>query len=173
MDGDADLEEAHRIREERIPCVPPLVYLWDPGEVDPPASSRPQRKFSNFQIFSNLPFSPHLIALLRHNPVTSPPRHLSQLHRSTNNFQHRPQIFVVLELTTKVPRSPVQRIPISRQVHGPHYPTKPPKHSQLFRRMCSSSPSKSKLDLYVDFCDCRRQSALSLAPDSSIPVNPQ
>jgi hypothetical protein len=27
-------EEAHRIREG-MPCVPPLVYLWDPGEVDP------------------------------------------------------------------------------------------------------------------------------------------
>jgi hypothetical protein len=59
MDGDADLErEAHRIREEGIPCVPPLVYLlWDPGEVDPPASSRPQKiKKSNLL---NLSFSPH------------------------------------------------------------------------------------------------------------------
>src|ERR1700677_4490297 len=29
-------------------CVPPLVYLWDPREVDPPAVSRP-RKFENSQ----------------------------------------------------------------------------------------------------------------------------
>ena len=44
-----DLEEAHRFREEGIPCVPPLVYLlWDPEEVDPPARSRP-RKSQNFK----------------------------------------------------------------------------------------------------------------------------
>jgi hypothetical protein len=52
LDGDADLErEAHRSREEGMPCVPPLAYLWDPGEVDPPASSRP-RKITKFSIFS-------------------------------------------------------------------------------------------------------------------------
>jgi hypothetical protein len=39
MDGDVDLEEAHRIREEGILCVPPLVYLLDPGKVDPPAEA--------------------------------------------------------------------------------------------------------------------------------------
>ena len=45
-----DLErEAHRSREEGMPCVPPLVYLlWDPGQLDPPARSRP-RKSQNFK----------------------------------------------------------------------------------------------------------------------------
>jgi hypothetical protein len=52
MDGDADLErEAHRIREAGMPCVPPLVYLlWDPGQLDPPARSRPRKS----QIFNLL-----------------------------------------------------------------------------------------------------------------------
>jgi hypothetical protein len=50
MDGDADLErEAHRIREEGIPCVPPLVYLlWDPGKWIPrQEAGLENRKFSN------------------------------------------------------------------------------------------------------------------------------
>jgi hypothetical protein len=53
MDGDVDLEEAHRFREEGIPCVSPLVYLWDPGEDGSPGE-QPASKIANFQISSNV-----------------------------------------------------------------------------------------------------------------------
>ena len=43
-----DLEEAHWKQE--CPVCNPLVYLWDPGEVDPPALRRPRK----FQILRNL-----------------------------------------------------------------------------------------------------------------------
>ena len=49
MDGDADLK---RRTGAGMVCVPPLVYLWDPGEVDPPAAAG--LEISNFQIFGNL-----------------------------------------------------------------------------------------------------------------------
>src|ERR1700677_2729477 len=82
MFGDADLEEAHRKQECSV-CLP-LVHLWDPGEVDPPARSRP-RKSPNFQIFSNLDI------LVKSIPTTC---------STNNNNQHRPQTYV-LELTSK------------------------------------------------------------------------
>jgi hypothetical protein len=70
MDSDADLErEVHGIREG-IPCVPPLVYLWDPGEVDPPAVSQPRKNFRNLRnpdivvTFSSRRASPHYLGII-------------------------------------------------------------------------------------------------------------
>jgi len=77
------------------PRIPPLGSrtIGSPGD-------KPTSKIANFQISSNLSFSPRLTALLRHNPVTSPSRHSSQLQCSTKQHQQCPQTFVVLELTS-------------------------------------------------------------------------
>jgi hypothetical protein len=88
-------------------CVPPLVYLWDPGEVDPPAVSQP-RKFQFFSTFVISAFlsnyrsrraSPHYYGIITSyksvlHGIQSPTRfHQQQQH------QHRPQTFV-LETTS-------------------------------------------------------------------------
>jgi hypothetical protein len=81
-------------------CLP--SYLWDPGDVDPPAVRRP-RKFQilhnlrNLGIFVKLSFSPCLTALLRHNHKLQvpPPWHSvpnARFHQQQQQ-RHRPQIF--------------------------------------------------------------------------------
>jgi hypothetical protein len=84
-------------------------------EMDPPASSRPRKS----QIFKFLQtyHSRHFTTLLRHNPVTSPSHHSSQLQCSTKQqHQQRPQIFVVLELKLKF-HNPLFNKPIRRMAH--------------------------------------------------------
>jgi hypothetical protein len=94
MDGDVDLEEAHRFKEAGMPCVhSPRIPLGSRRWI-------PRRKLA-----SNLKFSNFLKLIIlaasvsRHNPVTSPPQHLSLLHCSTKQHQQRPQTYV-LELTS-------------------------------------------------------------------------
>ena len=62
--------EVHRIREG-MSCVPPLVYLWDPGEVDPPAVAGLEnfilRNLRNLDIvvtFSSRLASPHYYGII-------------------------------------------------------------------------------------------------------------
>ena len=81
MFGDADLEEAHRIREAGMPVCTPLVYLWDPGDGSP--GGKPALKISNFQtfkIFANLDI------LVKSIPTTCPTNNnISNVLRSSSS----------------------------------------------------------------------------------------
>jgi hypothetical protein len=107
----------------------PLVYHWEPGEVDPPASSQP--RISNFRNFSTYR-SRLLTTLLRHNLVTSPSRRSSQLQCSTKQHQQRPQTYV-LELTSNF------------LILCSMNPNKPPRAWHISNP--TIQPTKSKLDL--------------------------
>jgi hypothetical protein len=72
--------------------TPPLIYLWDPGEVDPPASSLPR----NSQIFK---FS--LISTFLSHP----------LHGSTNNITVLRPMFPNLRQSSTVHCSTCARSP--------------------------------------------------------------
>jgi hypothetical protein len=93
-------------------CASPRIALGS-RRSGSPGGSRPRiSNFRNFSTYHSRQASSHYYGIIQLQ--VRPPQHLSQLQCSTKQqHQQRPQIFVVLELTSKVPQSPVQRI--SRQ----------------------------------------------------------
>jgi hypothetical protein len=127
VDGDADLEEAHRNQGSRNALCALPSYTSGIQEI--PRQAAGLEKIQIFvsslisALLSKLSFSPRLTALLRHNHKLQvrPPRHSSPLHGPTNNNN----ISIVLRSSSsnlpQVPRSSaIREPPHSRLVDLPH-----------------------------------------------------
>jgi hypothetical protein len=124
VDGDADLEEAHRNQGSRNAlCALPSYTSGIQEKKDPPAVSRP-RKNSNFrysrhccQSYHSRRASPHYYGIITSYKSSTASIPTPWFHQQQH--QHRPQIFI--SNLRQVPRSSaIREPPHSRGVEHPH-----------------------------------------------------